>query len=394
MEIRLGYNNLSGTIPWSIYNLSSLTELLLAGNGVGGTLPQNLGLRFPRLKLIELWENRLTGTIPISLSNASDLELIELDNNNFLGKVPTNLGSLERLGYLVMESNSLGRGDADEVNFLSNLSNQLRAFGVADNQMYEEIPLGFGNLANIEILELGNNQFEGQIPYDIGHIKKLNRLYLAKTRVLGRIPLSLGNLSFLSIVYLSNNALEGTIPSSIGKCKYLILLSLSENNLSGTIPKELFSAFALSISLDLTGNYLVGPIPLEVGNLKILVEFDAFENKYLHFPSRPSIVLLDGDMVAHVGDFGLAKFSFPELSVTIQSSSIGIKETIGYAAPDDDRKESYDPFFANGLGLHNYTLNALSDRVMEIVKPKLPSNHWEEVLPAASNSNRNGEESR
>ncbi|KAM7466621.1 hypothetical protein LguiB_014183 [Lonicera macranthoides] len=306
MEIGLGSNNLSGTIPLSIFNLSWLTNLSLADNGIGGTLPQNLGLRLPRLKVIQLWGNRLTGTIPISLSNASDLEQIEFSKNNFVGKVPTNLGSLERLRVLVLESNSLGRGDADDVNFLSSLTNctvleafsvvsnrlggtlpnsvgnlsiQLRYFGVAVNQMYGEIPLGFGNLANIERLELGNNQFEGQIPYDIGKIQKLNRFHLAVTRVSGQIPFSLGNLSFLSLVYLANNALEGTIPSSIGKCKNLILLTLSENNLSGTIPKELFSASALSISLDLAGNNLVGSMPPEVGNLKFLVEFDASENK-------------------------------------------------------------------------------------------------------------------
>ncbi|KAM7465305.1 hypothetical protein LguiB_012867 [Lonicera macranthoides] len=305
-DIGLGSNNLSGTIPLSIFNLSSLTNLSLADNGIGGTLPQNLGLRLPRLKLIQLWGNRLTGTIPISLSNASDLEHVEVGLNNFVGKVPINLGSLQRLRILDFDSNSLGRGDADDVNFLNSLTNctildtlsvetnrlggtlpssvgnlsiQLRFFGVMENQMYGEIPRGFGNLANIEILLLGNNQFEGQIPYDIGNIQKLTTFHLEATRVSGQIPFSLGNLSFLSNVHLSNNALEGTIPSSIGKCKNLILLNLSENNLSGTIPKELFSASALSISLDLARNNLVGPIPPEVGNLKFLVEFDVSENK-------------------------------------------------------------------------------------------------------------------
>ncbi|KAM7466607.1 hypothetical protein LguiB_014169 [Lonicera macranthoides] len=306
MVIVLGANNLSGTIPSSIYNLSSLTSLSLSNNGIGGNLPQNLGLRLPRLKAILLWGNRLTGTIPITLSNASDLQFIELNRNNFVGKVPTNLGSLQRLRRFNFNFNSLGRGDADDANFLSSLTNctileafsvvsnrlggtlpnsvgnlsiQLRYFGVEDNQMYGELPLGFGNLANLERIELGFNQFEGQIPYDIGKIQKLYKFHLAITRVSGQIPFSLGNLSFLSIVHLYNNALEGRIPSSIGKCKNLILLSLSENNLSGTIPKELFSATTLSISLDLARNNLVGPIPSEVGNLKNLVELYVSENE-------------------------------------------------------------------------------------------------------------------
>ena len=56
----------------------------------------------------------------------------------------------------------------------------------------------------------------------------------------------------------------------------------------------------------------------------------------VHGDLKPSNVLLDHDMVAHVGDFGLAKFlSVDPLSIAFgtQSSSIGIKGTIGYVAP-------------------------------------------------------------
>lgn len=52
----------------------------------------------------------------------------------------------------------------------------------------------------------------------------------------------------------------------------------------------------------------------------------------IHCDLKPSNILLDSDMTAHVGDFGLARI-LPELNKTNQSSSIGIKGTIGYAAP-------------------------------------------------------------
>ncbi|GJY56676.1 kinase-like domain-containing protein [Tanacetum coccineum] len=44
-----------------------------------------------------------------------------------------------------------------------------------------------------------------------------------------------------------------------------------------------------------------------------------------------NILLLDADMVAHVGDFGLARLLGGDLN---QSTSTGVKGTIGYAPPD------------------------------------------------------------
>ncbi|GKE25441.1 kinase-like domain-containing protein [Tanacetum coccineum] len=45
---------------------------------------------------------------------------------------------------------------------------------------------------------------------------------------------------------------------------------------------------------------------------------------------KPSNILLDDDMVDHVGDFGLARLLGADLN---QNSSTGVKGTIGYAPP-------------------------------------------------------------
>jgi serine/threonine protein kinase len=69
----------------------------------------------------------------------------------------------------------------------------------------------------------------------------------------------------------------------------------------------------------------------------------AYALEYLHFNGptpivhcdlKPSNVLLDIDMVAHVGDFGLAKILAEGCSSFQPSmSSMGFRGTIGYAPP-------------------------------------------------------------
>ncbi|KAB2614558.1 LRR receptor-like serine/threonine-protein kinase [Pyrus ussuriensis x Pyrus communis] len=59
------------------------------------------------------------------------------------------------------------------------------------------------------------------------------------------------------------------------------------------------------------------------------------ETPIVHCDLKPSNILLNEDMVAHVGDFGLVRFlpKATENSSGNQSSSLGIKGTIGYAPP-------------------------------------------------------------
>ncbi|XP_030529027.1 probable LRR receptor-like serine/threonine-protein kinase At3g47570 [Rhodamnia argentea] len=52
----------------------------------------------------------------------------------------------------------------------------------------------------------------------------------------------------------------------------------------------------------------------------------------VHCDLKPSNVLLDVNLCAHVGDFGQAKFLMENASQT-QNSSIGLRGTVGYSAP-------------------------------------------------------------
>ncbi|XP_028054977.1 probable LRR receptor-like serine/threonine-protein kinase At3g47570 [Camellia sinensis] len=132
----------------------------------------------------------------------------------------------------------------------------------------------------------------------------------------------------------------------------------------------------------------------------------------IHCDIKPSNILLDSDMTAHVGDFGLARLlqnRNNEVSHS-QNSSVGIKGTIGYAAPEYGTgsmvstggdvysygilllelftgKRPTDGMFKDGLTLHMLAKLALPERVMEIVDEKLVP-VVEEEETASKNSRR------
>ncbi len=94
--IILTNNNLTGTLPPELGNLSELRWLDLDHNNLSGPIPSELG-NLSLLQSLDLDENNLSGPIPSELGNLSLLQSLDLHQNNLSGPIPSVLGNLSEL---------------------------------------------------------------------------------------------------------------------------------------------------------------------------------------------------------------------------------------------------------------------------------------------------------
>ncbi|KAF7026696.1 hypothetical protein CFC21_038789 [Triticum aestivum] len=117
----------------------------------------------------------------------------------------------------------------------------------------------------------------------------------------------------------------------------------------------------------------------------------------VHCDLKPSNILLDDDMVAHVGDFGLARLPIHTTTSSSEStstSSVAIKGTVGYVAPECAgggqvstaadvysfgvvllevfiRRRPTDAMFKDGLSIAKFAEINFPHKVMQILDPEL-----------------------
>lgn len=233
-DIRLYGNNLVGSIPAALGNLSNLESLNLGDNQLTGSIPVELG-NLSKLKELYLGLNQLSGSIPAELGELSNLESLILMDNQLTGNIPVELGSLSQLENLNLQMNQLTGSIPVELGGLSNL----RSLYLSDNQLTGDIPSGLGNLSQLEDLNLQMNQLTGSIPVELGNLSNLRSLALSNNQLTGSIPAELGNLSNLENLSLYVNQLTGGIPVELGDLSQLEYLGLFSNQLTGSLPKEL-----------------------------------------------------------------------------------------------------------------------------------------------------------
>ncbi|PKI31323.1 hypothetical protein CRG98_048286 [Punica granatum] len=251
-NVALSSNLYEGPLPlWS----PNVTQVYLDNNRFSGPIPPDIGDKMPLLTDLDISQNSLTGRIPLSIGNLSTLTSLVISNNYLTGEIPGFWSNIPFLYEFVMSNNSLSGTIPSSIGSL----NSLKFFVLSNNNL---------SGLKVELTDIDNQRYEGkltvvakgrQLQYQ-QTLYLVNSFDLSDNRLSGEIPSGLADLVKLGTLNLSMNGLVGEIPSSIGNLDVLETLDLSRNRLSGPIPPGMTSLTKLN-HLDLSYNNLSGKIP-------------------------------------------------------------------------------------------------------------------------------------
>nr|XP_024391349.1 probable LRR receptor-like serine/threonine-protein kinase At1g06840 [Physcomitrium patens] len=249
-ELYLLWYGFTGTISPQLGDLTYLRILNLMGNRIKGKIPPELGT-IKSIQLLLLNGNQLTGPIPPELGNLASMIRLQLDENLLSGNIPQSLGNLTNLRHMHLNNNSLTGTIPKEIN--GNNGSKLVHVLVDNNNLTGPLPASLGSLPEIVIIQVDNNPSIG-----------------------GHLPVEWVQNPSLMKLSARNCSLTGTIPN-LADATNLTYLDLSKNQFAETFPSNFSSRL---ITIDVSENNLVGPIPDTIGDLQ---EFQALRFAYNRF---------------------------------------------------------------------------------------------------------------
>lgn len=221
ITLDLSYRNLQSTTGLSpaLFNLTSLTNLSLAGNGFGLTSLPNFGFeRLTELLSLNLSNARLAGQIPIGIAHLKNLRTLDLSSHTDTKGIPYNVVHLQDPSFQTFVSNFSNLRDLylDYVQILNGGSTW--SASLADS-----VPL----LNNLGLSSCG---LDGtSIHPSFSRLRFLTTINLTYNKISGKVPGFFAEFPFLRDLILQANDFEGQFPTNIFLLKNLKLLDLSYN---------------------------------------------------------------------------------------------------------------------------------------------------------------------
>ncbi|MED6192275.1 hypothetical protein PIB30_008801 [Stylosanthes scabra] len=435
-KLGLAVNGFVGDIPPSLGNLSSLQVLSLAYNYLEGTISQALG-RLSNLTFLYLGANNFSGHVPPSFYNLSSIEVLSLSENQLV--VPVG-GLFKNITAISLTRNKDLCGGVPQLNLppCPAMSKQKKHKRSIKKRVILSITFGEVLITSVTFISIYLLKKKAKklsiksLALQYGYVKvSYGELHHATNGFSLSNLVGTGNFGTVykgTLVHFErpiavkvlNLQTHGALKSFLAECRALgkikhrnlvsILTCCSSVDYKGNDFKAIVFEFMPNGSLEsLLHNTIEDG---ESANLslnfvqRVNIALDvAFALDYLHNDSgeaivhcdvKPSNVLLDDEVVAHLGDFGLARLIHGAASHSSsgQASSSTIKGTIGYIPPEYGgggsvsregdmysygvlllemltAKKPTDSIFGEGLNLRNFCNMATTEGIIEIVDSRL-----------------------
>ncbi|CAN4110738.1 unnamed protein product [Withania somnifera] len=202
VRVRLGQNYLNGSIPNGFIYMPELNLVELQNNYLSGTLSENGNSSSKPAKLgqLNLSNNQLSGSLPFSLSNFSSLQILSLGGNQFSGPIPPSIGQLTQALKIDLSQNYL----SGEIPPQMGKCVHLTYLDLSQNNFSGSIPLRISEIRILNYLNLSRNHLKETIPKSIGTMRSLTTADFSFNDLSGKLPES-GQFAYFNATSFAGN---------------------------------------------------------------------------------------------------------------------------------------------------------------------------------------------